>query len=152
MPFVAKDILLAPCEMDCSLCIAYRFIKKDLNKHGFHRKYCPGYIPRGENCTHMGNRCELLGTGSIRFCYECQDFPCKRLKSLDKHYRTKYHMSTIENFKFIKEYGLNGFLEQEEEKWRCPACGGVICCHNGLRLNCNFDTLLQNKKYRRNEE
>jgi hypothetical protein len=24
----------------------------------------------------------------------------------------------------------------------------VICCHNGLCLNCNLDKLRQNKKYR----
>ncbi|HED23846.1 MAG TPA: DUF3795 domain-containing protein, partial [Firmicutes bacterium] len=146
------DNLIAPCGMNCSLCLAYQFMKYDLNKHGFHRKYCPGCIPRGENCTHMGNKCELLGKGKVRFCYECQDFPCKRLKSLDKRYRTKYHLSMIENLGFIKEYGLKVFLEREEEKWRCPECGGMICCHNGLCLTCKFDILLQNKKYRWDEK
>ena len=45
--------LIAPCGMNCSLCIAYQFRKNDINKKGFHKKYCPGCIPRGENCTHM---------------------------------------------------------------------------------------------------
>jgi hypothetical protein len=39
-------------------------------------------------------------------------------------------------------------LEKEETKWRCPECDGVICCHNGLCLNCSLDKLRQNKKYR----
>jgi hypothetical protein len=140
--------LIAPCGMNCSLCIAYQFMEKDLNKKGFHKKYCPGCLPRGEYCTHMGDRCELLGKGMIRFCHECQEFPCKRLKSLDKRYRTKYHMSMIENLEFIRDYSLEQFLEKEEEKWQCPQCGELICCHNGLCLNCNFEKLLQNKKYR----
>ncbi|UNC92094.1 DUF3795 domain-containing protein [Candidatus Contubernalis alkaliaceticus] len=144
--------LIAPCGMNCSLCISYQFMKNDLNKQGFRKKYCPGCIPRGENCTHMGDRCELLGKGKVRLCYECKAFPCKRLKSLDKRYRTKYHMSMIENLKFIKENGLEGFLKKEEEKWQCPECGTVICCHNGLCLNCNLETLQRNKKYRWNEE
>lgn len=45
--------LIAPCGMNCSICVSYQFYEIDLNKNGFHRKYCPGCIPRGENCTHM---------------------------------------------------------------------------------------------------
>ena len=142
---------IAPCGMNCSLCIAYQFREHDLNQWGYHRKYCPGCIPRGENCLHMGDQCELLANGRVRFCFECENFPCKRLKSLDKRYRTKYHMSMIENLVFIKEHGIEKFLEKQKETWRCPTCGGLICCHNGLCLTCNFDTFRANKKYRWNE-
>ena len=81
--------LIAPCGMNCSLCIAYQFRILDINKQGFHRRYCPGCIARGENCTHMADACENLGKGSVRFCIECEDYPCKRLKALDKRYRTE---------------------------------------------------------------
>lgn len=140
-----NENLIAPCGMNCGLCIAYQFMKKDLNKLGFHRKYCPGCIPRGEHCTHMGHICELLGKGIVRFCYECEDFPCKRLKALDKRYRTKYNMSMIENLECIKKNGMEQFLQKEERKWRCSKCGDIICCHNALCLNCNPGTLRQNK-------
>ena len=146
-----EENLIAPCGMNCRLCLAYQFREKDINKYGFRKSYCPGCIPRGKNCTHMGDRCELLGNGSVRFCFECDTYPCKRLKSLDKRYRTKYHMSMIENLDFIRSRGMEAFLEKEAEKWKCSNCSGVICCHNGLCLNCNLDTLLQNKKYRWNE-
>ena len=149
---VMEEKLIAPCGMNCRLCIAYQFRENDFNKQGFHRTYCPGCVPRGENCTHMGSKCELLGKGEVRFCSECESFPCKRLKALDNRYRTKYHMSMIENLQFIKENGMDEFLENENIKWQCPVCGEVICCHNGLCLNCNLDKLLQNKKYRWNEE
>lgn len=151
MTSTIKESLIAPCGMNCSLCIAYQFKEKDINKLGFKKSYCPGCIPRGKNCTHMGDRCELLGKGIVRYCFECDLFPCKRLKSLDKRYHTKYHMSMIANLEFIKEHGIEAFLEKEAKKWICSDCGGVICCHNGLCLNCNLDSLLQNKKYRWNE-
>lgn len=141
--------LIAPCGMNCGLCIAYQFKENDINKRGFHKKYCQGCIPRGENCTHMRDACELLAKGSIRFCFECKSFPCKRLKALDKRYHTKYHMSMIENLNHIKEFGMEEFLKKERDKWRCTECGATICCHNGLCLNCNIDTLLMNKKYRK---
>jgi len=61
-------------------------------------------------------------------------------------------MSMIENLEFIKEHGMERFLEKEEAKWRCPECGEVICCHNGLCLNCDLDKLRKNKKYCWDEE
>jgi hypothetical protein len=147
-----KEEHIAPCGMNCSLCIAFQFKENDLNKQGFHKSYCPGCIPRGKNCTHMGDWCKLLEKGEIRFCFECDTYPCKRLKALDKHYRTKYHMSMIENLNYIKKNGIEEFLNKEAIKWCCHECGGKICCHNGLCLNCNLDKLRLNKKYRWNEE
>lgn len=146
-----KDYLIAPCGMNCALCVAYQFKEKDFNKNGFNRTYCPGCIPRGKNCTHMADSCEILAQGKLRFCFECDKFPCKRLKSLDKRYRTKYHMSMIDNLNSIKQLGIEEFLSNERTKWECPNCKDIICCHNGLCLNCNGDTLKDNRKYRWNE-
>lgn len=143
--------LIAPCGMNCSLCRSYQSMLYDLIKQGMRYKYCPGCLPRGENCLHMGDQCELLAKGLVRFCFECEAFPCKRLKGLDKRYRTKYHMSMIENLVFIQESGIDKFLEKENEAWECPKCGGLICCHNGLCMQCNLDVLRENKKYRWNE-
>lgn len=145
-----EEKLIAPCGMNCTLCIAYQGMRNDLNKLGFHRKYCPGCFPRGESCTHI--KCELLSEGIVRFCTECEKFPCERLKSLDKRYRTKYHMSMIENLKCIRDLGMEGFLKKEAEVWRCGKCGGVVCCHNGLCLGCEKEVLKKDKKYRWNEK
>ena len=147
-----EDILIAPCGMNCSLCIAYQTKLYDLDKQGFRRKHCPGCLPRGENCTHMRNHCDLVGKGQVRFCFECGDFPCKRLKNLDKRYRTKYHLSMIENLNCIKEQGMETYLAKEKTRWRCPECGESICCHNGLCLNCDLEKLRRNRKYRWNEQ
>lgn len=147
-----EEKLIAPCGMNCGICVSYLAMKNNLKKQGFNKKYCPGCLPRGEHCTHMKNHCDLLGNGLVRFCHECKDFPCSRLKALDNRYRTKYHMSMLENLQYIKEYGMDKFLEKEEEKWSCPECGDVICCHNGLCLKCNLDKLRLSKKYRWGEE
>ena len=146
-----EEKLIAPCGMNCAVCVSYLAMKNDINKEGFSRKYCPGCMPRGKNCLFMKDQCKLVGKGLVRFCHECPDFPCSRLKSLDQRYRSKYHLSMLENLEYIKEKGIDAFLLKEETKWRCPECGGEICCHNGLCLSCNLDKLRFNKKYRWDE-
>jgi hypothetical protein len=147
-----NEELIAPCGMNCGVCDFYLAMRNDLRKKGFRIKYCPGCLPRGKNCVFMGKQCERLGKGLVRFCYECDDLPCRRLKTLDKRYRTKYHMSQIENLDFIRAHGMASFLEKEAAKWRCPECGGVICCHNGLCFSCSLDKLRQNRRYRWDEQ
>ena len=136
-----EEILIAPCGMSCALCISYQAKQINLNKQGFHRSYCEGCIPRGQNCLFMSNSCEKMANGLVRFCYECSSYPCKRLKSLDKRYRTKYNMSMIENLDTIKEKGIDEFLRMQKEKWSCSDCGGTVCCHVGLCLNCDLDKM-----------
>ncbi len=141
-----EEILIAPCGMNCALCSNYLSTKNDLKKVGIMKTYCAGCRPRGKNCAFMKKSCALIGEGKIKYCYECADFPCRRLKALDKRYRTKYHMSMIENLTYIKEHGMADFLRQEEKKWRCPDCGGTICCHNGICYSCGL-AKLKAKRY-----
>lgn len=70
------------------------------------------------------------------YCFECNDFPCKRLKDLDKRYRTKYHMSMIENLIYIRDHGIELFLENENHRWQCPECSAVVCVHKSNCLSC----------------
>jgi len=44
------------------------------------------------------------------------------------------------------------FLEREEERWRCPTCGGTICCHNGICFDCGPEKLKAKKKVYRWED
>jgi len=141
-----KQELIAPCGMNCALCVSYQFKDLDLNAHGFSRRYCPGCIPRGKHCTFMSKHCEIVGKGQVRFCYECAKFPCQRLKDLDRRYQARYGMSMIDNLNCIKEKGMDAFLLEQEEKWKCHKCGGTICCHEHMCLNCHIDNLKAKKK------
>jgi hypothetical protein len=96
----------------------------------------------------MKKSCERLGNGHVQYCYECTGYPCRRLKQLDKRYRTNYRMSMIENLDCIREQGIEKFLKKEEEKWRCPECGGMISCHGGLCFECGVERLKAKKKER----
>lgn len=143
-----EEKLIAPCGMNCSLCISYQSGRHDLKSKGFSRSVCAGCLPRGKNCVFLKESCEKLGNGLVRFCFVCEEFPCRRLKALDKRYRTKYHMSMVGNLMMIRDSGLGSFLEEEKNKWSCPRCGEAVCCHNGLCLNCDLATFQNNRKYR----
>ena len=87
----------------------------------------------------------MLLNGQVQYCYECDEFPCANLIKLDKKYKTNFKMSMIENLEYIKKNGVNKFLVKEQEKWKCPECGGVVCCHNGICFDCGLDTLRKKK-------
>ena len=80
--------------------------------------------------------CEELVKNKYTYCYECSKFPCKRIKQLDKRYRTKYDMSEIENLEFIRDNGIDKFIEKEEKRWKCSKCGGVIDVHHKVCSEC----------------
>jgi hypothetical protein len=133
--------LIAPCGMNCAVCSGYLAYKNDVKKRGVMMPYCEGCRPRDKKCAFLKKRCELLRDNKVKFCYECKDFPCEKLGHIDKRYQTFFRMSLIGNLEFIKKNGMSRYLETQEDKWRCPTCGGAICCHNGLCFNCDFDEL-----------
>jgi hypothetical protein len=133
--------LIAPCGMDCGLCRAYLAFTHDVKSKGIRTAYCKGCRPRNKQCAFLKKKCSLLLNGSINFCYECGEFPCERLSRLDTRYRAEYKMSMVQNLKDIKNQGLPAFLIKQSETWRCPECGGVICCHNGICYDCGLDRL-----------
>lgn len=123
--------LIAPCGMNCRLCRAY----------ARERTACPGC--RGDDTLKSKTcaacrikNCGKMAAGGIRYCFSCAEFPCARLSHMDKRYRTKYGMSVIENLMDIKKSGIRQFVRDQNEKWLCPDCGGMICVHKPQCLSC----------------
>ena len=85
-------------------------------------------------------------TGDVNYCYECPEYPCNNLKELDKAYSDSYNTSFIENLNFLKENGEEALMAREAEKWKCPECGGVISCHDGICYSCGVEKLKRKKK------
>jgi hypothetical protein len=142
-----NEELVAPCGMNCAVCSGYLAFRNDVKSKGIRMAYCAGCRARDKQCAFLKKKCPLLLSGQVQYCYECQDFPCERLRHIDKRYQALFRMSMIENLEYIKQNGIEKFLEKEEERWRCPECGAVICCHNGICFSCGLD-LLKNKKKR----
>jgi len=117
--------------MNCGICMG----------HLREKKKCPGCYSESPNKpAHCVNcsiiKCEFLRESKSKYCYGCEKFPCRRLKDLDKRYRTKYGMSMIENLNNIKTFGIRKFVKNESVRWTCPNCGEIICVHRENCLHC----------------
>ncbi len=126
-----KKELIAPCGMNCGICMAYLREKNKCPGCRIFNKSEPVSIARCKI-----KNCEDLNKNNLEFCFECNKFPCDRMKHLDKRYRTKYHMSMIENLENIKKLGIREFLKNEKIRWTCSKCGGTICVHRGYCYTC----------------
>jgi hypothetical protein len=125
------NLLIAPCGMNCGICMAYL---REKNR-------CAGCRTPDEGKPISLLRCKIrtcviLKKSKAKYCCSCTEFPCANLKHLDKRYRTKYSMSMIENLNNIKSNGINRFLKAEKARWACPKCGGTICVHKGICVEC----------------
>lgn len=121
--------LIAPCGMNCGTCIAYM---RPENK-------CSGcrHPEKGKariNC--VIKNCDLLEETDSKFCFDCQKYPCMRLKQLDKRYRTRYSTSFLDNLIMIKEKGIDFFLDFETNRRNCPECGATLSVHRNYCLAC----------------
>ena len=125
--------LIAPCGMNCGICLSYFGYAVNGRKR---KNPCTGCIKRDKQCAFVKKQCDKLLNKKISYCFECKDFPCENLKNLDRRYKTKYQMSMIENLKYIKKNGIEKFVKKERERWKCPSCGGGICVHDKKCYTC----------------
>ena len=123
-----KAMHIAPCGMNCSLCLAFQRGEKN----------CPGCnSPDSNKSRHCRiKNCEELSQTKSGFCYSCTKYPCRRLKQLDTRYRTKYGMSMIQNLRIIEMQGIATFMERETITWTCATCGSLLCVHRVKCQNC----------------
>jgi hypothetical protein len=152
MAKMATANLVAPCGMNCALCANYLALVNDVKSKGVKMPYCAGCRPRNKNCAFLKKHCSKLLSGEVAFCFECSRFPCDPLRTIDDRYKSRYKMSMIQNSSFIKANGMEKFLEEQEKLWKCPSCGQIICCHNGICFNCGLEKLRSKKeRYRWSE-
>jgi hypothetical protein len=143
----SKEIeLISPCGMNCSICANYLTMKHQLRNKGVKMAYCQGCRPRNKNCAFIKKHCTKLSMKILDFCFECEYFPCLRLKKLDEKYKSRYKMSMIENLDLIKVKGVENFYSSQKKEWKCKKCNEMISCHNGLCFKCDLEELINKKK------
>jgi hypothetical protein len=126
-----KIPLIAPCGMNCGICMAYL---REKNK-------CPGCRENNINKAITVLECKIkncneLSRNNLKYCIKCKSFPCKLINHIDKRYRTKYNMSMIENLNNIEKFGIKKFVKNENIRWVCSKCGFPIIVHKKCCSNC----------------
>jgi hypothetical protein len=131
--------LLAPCGMNCGVCKWYLAYSRGIPKQRGKVTHCSGCIPRNKNC-FIKRGCKKLSQNKIRFCFECEQMPCKNLNRLDTRYTNRYGTSLVENLKQLQAKGIQDFLENQETKHQCPKCNDVISIHDKKCYSCTRTT------------
>ena len=129
MPEAIGSQLFAPCGMNCMVCFA----------HCSTKKACGGCLGTDESKPGHCRTClrkNCAAERELSYCYECSDFPCRRIRDLVTSYRKRYGVSLIEQSLFVKENGIELFLENERKRYTCAACGGVISLHDHRCSEC----------------
>ncbi len=129
-PNVIEREYLAPCGINCMLC--YRHLDKK-------RKPCPGCFSKEAVATEYCRKCKMRSCTAekgIRYCFECAEFPCARMKAFARRYRTGYGVTLIEDDRLAAECGTELLLRQHLAKYTCTECGGLINMHDGVCSEC----------------
>ena len=129
VPTDLKPELIAPCGMNCGLCMGYLRAKNS----------CAGCRSTDEGKARSVLACTIRTCETVRAsgtCSDCARLPCPRLKRLDARYREKYRMSMLDNLRVIREEGIEAFVESERKRWACPECGGLQCVHTAECIYC----------------
>ena len=126
-------IHIAPCGMNCALCIGFQREKRN----------CQGCNINDPNKPNYCRTCSAVVCSKRKgdLCFDCEDLPCRRIKQLEKRYSSKYHMSMMENLEFIRERGMEEFLEREREQWTCEGCGNLISVHRNECPTCGKEII-----------
>lgn len=129
-----KAHMIAPCGLNCTLC----------GRHLHDNPPCPGCSGPDElkpDCCRV--RCAIVRCAFRKdipggFCDGCGNYPCQDIMEKEIRYTSAYPMieAPMANLAFIRQNGMEAFLEQEEKRWTCPSCGGVICIHDGMCARC----------------
>lgn len=122
---------IAPCGANCLICMGYMKSAKS----------CPGCrkgnINKPNSCISCRiMNCNILIEKNLVYCYECEQFPCRKIKHLDDRYQKNYNFSMVENLINISNKGIKIFLLNERVKWICSDCDGIISVHRGYCSKC----------------
>ena len=95
-----------------------------------------------KECPHGFRQC--TSQHKVTWCFECSDFPCQRLKDFtDIHIvdGISHHAKVIDDLQYMKEHGLEQWVEEQEKAGCCSQCGKRlywftrVCpdCHTRIR-------------------
>jgi len=143
---MANKNLVGRCGLYCGTCLIYRAYKDSerLQQRIAERRKCKPEEIRCEGCQTAltdgwdvggwGKNCRIikcLEAKGLDFCYECSTYPDCRNFHRVADYLLKRGENLMENLSKVKVGKVEEWLEEEDQKWRCPKCGKPISAYYG---------------------
>jgi hypothetical protein len=79
----------------------------------------------------------------VEFCHQCPDYPCQIhgfLQKASSQVPVLRHLKAIDdNQQYIKANGVSAWLNEQEDKWKCPACGNEFSWYADVCAGCGHD-------------
>ena len=100
--------LFSACGLNCGLCPRYQM--DGMSK-------CPGCS--GENFLAKHPKCGVLSCSQrkgIEYCYQCDEFPCKKYDGADQSDSFITHMNQLKDMEKAKSIGIKVYKQELDEK------------------------------------
>jgi hypothetical protein len=76
----------------------------------------------------------------VEHCLDCGKYPCKLIVDSRKMVSLLPHIkSNHDNMATIKKVGMNRWLSEQGEKWKCPKCNTDFSWYSHRCKNCGHD-------------
>lgn len=90
-------------------------------------------------CRECDLRACALSKG-LTHCSKCADFPCQQIIDFNND-DFRHHSEVLDNIRRQRDIGIDAWIKEQDERWRCPKCGCVADWYAGQCSNC--DTILE---------
>ena len=131
--------LAAVCGLYCGACSLYRACRDDNQERLEEVRQlissraqvtpddlqCDGCLAQG-HLAPFCQQCEIRqcpgDKPGINRCSDCPDFPCSLVTEFNND-GVRHHAEVMENIRRQREIGVDEWLQEEYERWRCQFCG-----------------------------
>lgn len=69
-------------------------------------------------------------------CSECADFPCELVKNFNDD-GLPHHAEVLKNIRRQKEIGVDRWIAEQDNRWRCPGCSAGTDWYAGECPECD---------------
>ena len=126
---------LAPCGVYCGACPSFNKSCKGCSADSTQQKRQSKYGCAIRSCCYNEKH--------LSFCIDCPLFPCSKFKKkllsthkTDPRYAYRHEIPAV--FKKLKDMGLDGFLNWQKKRWKCPNCGHTIYFYHYKCSHCSY--------------
>jgi len=148
--------LVGICGLYCGTCPSYLAYRKNDSTRIERLSRDKGYSPdelrcdgclsdrvsvHCRDCRHGFRDC--AGEKGVTWCFECDEFPCRRLEDFTGVHVVNgisHHESVIDDLRYMKQHGIEAWVEIQDRKARCPLCGEVQYWFDAACPNCSGET------------